>query len=263
MSAHLLILPFVAALQAPASAPLDTMADVGGYALHVVVHRGTHPLTVVLETGGGADLSAWSGVDAQIAAATGATVVAYERAGFGASGLGPLDLLPARQVDDLLRVLAAVDAPPERILVAHSYGALLALDHAHRHADGVVGVVLVDPMNPVFVELTGDFVHGTVPHIEAPANDRERAIKRLVDSFEHARAGAERAEPHVAVPVVVLSAGERWWGDEEADDAWRASHERLVAGWPQRRLVVVEGTRHDVPRARPDAIVDAVRSLME
>ena len=254
-----------AALQAQAipSAPLDTMIDVGGYRLHVVVHRGTAPVAVVLETGGGANLGAWDGVDARIAAETGATVIAYERAGFGASELGPLDLLPPRQVDDLVRALDALDAPARRIVVGHSYGALLALDHAHRHPEGVIGVVLVDPMNPAFVAMTGDFVYGTVPHIQSPANDIERAIKRLVDTFEHPRAAAEIAVERVSVPMVVISAGVPFWGEAAARVAWSESHARMVAGWPQRRLVIADGSGHQVPRDRPDTIVDAVRSLMD
>ena len=49
-------------LQAVASASLppavDTLLDVGGYRMHLVVHRGTRPLTLVLESGGGASLDA-------------------------------------------------------------------------------------------------------------------------------------------------------------------------------------------------------------
>ena len=74
--------------------PVDTLVDVGGYRVHVVVHRGTKPLTIIMESGGGASLTAWSGVDAQLAERTGATVVAYDRAGFGKSETGPWDLKP-------------------------------------------------------------------------------------------------------------------------------------------------------------------------
>ena len=57
-------------------APLDTLVDVGGYRMHLVVYRGTRPLTIVMESGGGAALAAWSGVEAKLAERTGATVVA-------------------------------------------------------------------------------------------------------------------------------------------------------------------------------------------
>src|SRR5215210_1300431 len=51
-----LLLPFAS----PVPLPLDTLVDVGGYQLHMVVYRGTQPLTIVMESGGGASLAAWS-----------------------------------------------------------------------------------------------------------------------------------------------------------------------------------------------------------
>ena len=260
----ILCFALVTALQAPATPqPVDTMVDVGGYRVHVVMHRGTQPITVVMESGGGATLQAWAGVDAQIAQATGATVVTYERAGFGASELGPLDLTPAQQIDQLDGLLDRLGVPTRRILVGHSYGGLMVLVHAQRHAEHVAGVVLVDGMNPIFLELTGDFVWGTVPQIASPANDGERALKRMVDTGPQAFAAAAEAEPLIAVPMVVISAGNAWWWEEHAVRAWRESHERLVAGWPQRRLVIAENSQHQVPRDRPDVVVAAIQSLID
>jgi pimeloyl-ACP methyl ester carboxylesterase len=63
----------------PLPAPLDTLVDVGGYHLHMVVYRGTWPVTIVMESGGGASLAAWSDVEVRLADRTGATVVAYDR----------------------------------------------------------------------------------------------------------------------------------------------------------------------------------------
>jgi hypothetical protein len=45
-------------LIAPQSPPVvhDTLLDVGGYAMHLVVHRGSQPVTVVMETVGATTL---------------------------------------------------------------------------------------------------------------------------------------------------------------------------------------------------------------
>ena len=75
---------FLLSLLDPQSPPAvhDTLIDVGGYAMHLVVHRGSQPVTVVMESGGGDDVRGWAGVDSALARRTGATVVAYDRAGF-------------------------------------------------------------------------------------------------------------------------------------------------------------------------------------
>ena len=46
----------------------DTLLDIAGYRMHLVIHRGTRPLTIVMESGGGASISAWARVDEQLAA---------------------------------------------------------------------------------------------------------------------------------------------------------------------------------------------------
>lgn len=243
---------------AASQVPADTLLVVNGHRLHLEVRRGTVPVTVVLEAGGAAEASSWARVPERIAERTGATVVAYDRAGLGSSELGPPDLTPGREVDQLREALDRLGVPRATILVGHSYGALLALDHAARHSGNVRGVVLVDPMNARFIEATGDFVESTVPDIENPATNREHVVVRMKRTFDELRARVADAEPRLEVPIVVVTAGEPWWGEAAIDSAWRASHEAIAAAAPDRSLVVARGSDHDVPGERPDVIVDAV-----
>ena len=147
----------IAGSHAPPAAqpePVDTMVSVGDHALHLMIRRGTRPVTIVLEAGGGAELGGWYDVPALLARETGATVVAYDRAGFGRSELGAPYMLPDQEIADLYCALETIAAPERTIHVGHSYGALFALLSAARFPDRVQGVVLVDPMNPRFVEKT-------------------------------------------------------------------------------------------------------------
>lgn len=239
----------------------DILIDVGGHALHLEVRGGTRRLTVVLEAGGVADVSSWATVPDSLARQTGATIVTYDRAGLGLSEMGPPDLTPDDEVRDLREALDQLGTPPPTILVATSYGAMLALLHAALYPDRIVGLVLVDPMNPLFVQATGDFVQSTAPHIAKPENDRERVVVRMMRTFSDLTARTAAIEPGLEIPMIVLTAGEPWWGDEEIDRAWRQSHE-VMAGRSDRELVVAEGSDHDVPEERPDLIVDAVKRLL-
>ena len=253
-------------LQAAASSGLtprvDTLLDVGGYRMHLVVHRGTRPLTLVMESGGGTSLDAWSGVEATLARRTGATVVAYDRAGFGKSELGAWDLTPRRQMAQLDAALGRLGTPRDRIVIGHSYGGVLATLQAHLFAGRVRGLVLVDPMNARFVAATGDFVYSTVPHIEHPANASDSATARLVRSFDGLVRDPDAGDTGLRVPIVVITAGEPVWKKAEIDRAWRASHEAIAQAGPGRRLLVADRSDHDVPEKRPDTIVEAVLSLI-
>jgi pimeloyl-ACP methyl ester carboxylesterase len=255
-----LLLPLaVSRPQAPA--PLDTLLDVGGYHLHMVVYRGTRALTIVMESGGGASLAAWSGVEAMLAERTGAGMVAYDRAGFGESGMGPADLTPRQQVRQLHEALERLGTAPDRILVGHSYGGLLALLHAHLYPGRVRGLALVDPMNARFVKATGDFVQSTVPQIKHPVSAKDTAIARMVRTFDALARDRAASDAGLALPIVVITAGKAWWKKADIDRAWRDSHRAIANAAPHRRLVVADGSDHDVPEMRPEVIVQAVRSL--
>ena len=256
-----LLLPLAGPLQSQ-PAPLDTLVDVGGYHLHMVVYRGTQPLTIVMESGGGASLAAWSGVEARLAERTGATVVAYDRAGFGESGTGPAELTPRQQIRQLHEALEGLRTAPDRIVVGHSYGGLLALLHAHLYPRRVRGIVLVDPMNARFVKATGDFVQSTVPHIEHPVSARDTAIARMVRTFDALARDRAASDAGLELPIVVVTAGTAWWKKADIDRAWRESHRAIASAGPHRRLVVADGSNHDIPEMRPEAIVQAVLSLI-
>ena len=255
-------------LQASASVPtpvaVDTMVDVGGYRVHCRIYRGTAPLTVFMETGGAATLASYGGLDSVLAQRTRATIIVYERAGFGDSEVGPLGLDPITQVKQSVIVLERLRAPSRRIVVGHSYGGLMAVVHADLFRDQVAGVVLVDPMNSRFVDATGDFVYSTVPHIAEPKIDRERAVARLVNTFDTLLNAERVAEPKIRAPMVVITSSRSMWNNREREDrAWRASHETIAAAAPKRRLVVAENSGHRIELDRPDTVIDAVVSLAE
>jgi pimeloyl-ACP methyl ester carboxylesterase len=240
------------------------MVDVGGYRVHCRIHRGTVPVTIVMETGGAATLASYAGLDSVLARRTRATVVAYERAGFGDSELGPLSLDPIAQVRQSADMLERIRVPSRRIVVGHSYGGLMAVVHADLYGDQIVGLVLADPMNSRFVDATGDFVYSTVPHITGPRSDRERATARLVNTFDTLLNAARVAEPKIRAPMVVITSTRSMWNNREREDrAWRASHEAIAAAAPRRRLIVAENSGHQIALDRPDTIIDAVVSIIE
>ncbi len=239
------------------------MVSVGGHKLHFVLHRGKVPVTILLEAGGGSDLTSWAAVPRLLAQQTGATVVAYDRAGLGGSELGPAESRPDDEIRQLRTALSHLKVPETTILVAHSYGAMLALLNAGRHPEQVAGLVLVDPMNSRFIKATGDFIFSTVPKIERPSNNREKTVVRMVATFPSLIEVVDRLEPGLRQPMVVITAGKPFWGKPDIDSAWRRSHEALAAAGQQRRLVVAEGSDHGVPEQRPEVIVVAVQELLK
>jgi pimeloyl-ACP methyl ester carboxylesterase len=139
--------------------PPGRLIDIGGFHLHVDV-RGRGSPAVVFEAGIAATSLSWGLVQPEIAELT--TTVTYDRAGLGWSDLARerRDLQQVvRELDELLKQLSARgDAQGPFIVVAHSYGCLVARMYQARNPSNVAGMVLVDPMaigewNPPSTEL--------------------------------------------------------------------------------------------------------------
>ena len=99
--------------------------------------------TIVLAHGLGSSTLEWWRVQERLSPH--ATVIAYDRAGFGFSDPGPLPRTTDAILADLRTALSVIEAPPPYILVAHSAGNFEMRLFAFRHPREVAGMVLVDP----------------------------------------------------------------------------------------------------------------------
>src|SRR5215469_6993110 len=111
------------------------------------VEAGSGSPAVVLEAALGEPASlAYAGVIPAVAQR--ARVIAYDRAGIGASD--PVSQITVMsQVSDLAAIAAAAGDGP-CILAGHSWGGLLVLLAAAQHPDLVAGLVLIDPADEIY-----------------------------------------------------------------------------------------------------------------
>ena len=122
--------------------PLGTMVDLGTHRVHVV-HKGpSSGPTVVIEQGAGEPWIFWWSIVERVAEF--ASVCTYDRAGIGASEAPPSAHTPLDSANELATLLERARIPGPYILVAHSYGGLIARLFARDHRPDVAGLVLVD-----------------------------------------------------------------------------------------------------------------------
>ena len=114
------------------------------YALRGIARRRGDPLVIVLA---GVTRSAleWSAVCRHIESE--ASVLLYERSGYGRSEESPNDPDSLTVVDELSRLLIAADLKPPYLIVGHSWGGILAREFIAAHPnEDIYGLVLVDPI---------------------------------------------------------------------------------------------------------------------
>ncbi len=125
--------------------PPGRLIEVGSHRLHIHCAGKGGP-TVVLEAGGYGAWLQWAWVQPGVAQF--ARACAYDRAGLGWSDPAPGPRTASVEAEELRALLTNGHEPGPYVLVASSYGALVARAFAARYADRVAGMVLVDPAHP-------------------------------------------------------------------------------------------------------------------
>jgi pimeloyl-ACP methyl ester carboxylesterase len=219
------------------------------------VEAGAGERAVVLEAGLNNGAASWERVMPLVAPHV--RVVAYDRAGLGGSAPAPGLVTIDRQIDDLASVITGLGAGP-CVLAGHSWGGVLVQLLAFRRPELAAGLVLVDPGHeemdralPLSIQWGWRMARAFFPdelREDAPAT--VAAVREL-------RAAA-RAFPDV--PVVVMSAARGFPRRFRAH--WTRLQAELAAAAPQGRHVIVDGTGHDIPGNRPDAVADTILEIV-
>ncbi|MFO0762511.1 MAG: alpha/beta hydrolase [Byssovorax sp.] len=271
------------------------LIDIGGRRLQIDA-RGRGAPAVVLEAG--LDLAgslAWSRVHAALAETT--RVIAYSRAGVMWSDPPDGPKRGAAIADDLHALLQAAGERPPFVLVGHSMGGPLVTIYTQRFPGEVAGLVLVDPSHPDQVRrlaavgapprpppsrrqklaaalpwaglsrwilppstlpdlLPADAIAAVRAHESTSFN----AVLAESTAFEAILAEAGALRDFGARPLRVLSA-ERPAGRAVAEkQAMHAEQSRWSSRGEHR---VVEGAGHVIQLDRPEAVIAAVRAVVE
>ncbi|MEY3320961.1 MAG: hypothetical protein RLZZ417_544 [Bacteroidota bacterium] len=108
---------------------------------------------IVFENGMGVDLGSWNKVIDQIAAF--APVIAYDRAGIGASDNDFIMPTIHKVAENLHDILKKLNVPPPYILVGHSLGGVYIRGFSGIYPEEIAGLVFVDPAD--FTETKKDW----------------------------------------------------------------------------------------------------------
>jgi pimeloyl-ACP methyl ester carboxylesterase len=112
--------------------------------LHAYSEGESEP-TIILESGIAASSLNWRGVQSELAQFT--RVISYDRAGFGWSDAAGTPRTIDNLVSELEKMLDSLEICGPLILVAHSFGSLIARAYCYRNPDRVAGLLLLDPID--------------------------------------------------------------------------------------------------------------------
>ena len=168
--------PLAEAADAKAYPPPGQLVDVGGYRLHINCTGSGSP-TVVIVAGLGDWSTTWGGVvQPEVAKTT--RVCTYDRSGLGWSEPASFPQDAAEFAKELHALLKNANVPGPYVMVGHSLGGFIVRIFVHDYASEVVGVVLIDSMNPKQV---------TQPPTQSKSPSRPFSFQALLARFGIAR----------------------------------------------------------------------------
>lgn len=265
----------------PTAADLEAgaLVDIGGRRLFITCRNlGAPGPAVLFEAGLAGDHTSWDQVLPQAAGL--ARACSYDRAGLGRSDAGPTPRDGAAAAADLTALLRAAQVPGPYIVVAHSFGGLIARRFAADNPDSIAGMVLVDAVH----EDWWPRALAILPPAAASDSARLQSFRRFLsdevaDPARNAEgidipataAQARAAAPLGARPLIVLTSGvfdviaPGLPPDVEARLRTLFQQElpqALVALSQDSTQIVVPDSGHNIPAQRPDMVVLAIQAVL-
>jgi 3-oxoadipate enol-lactonase len=250
---------------------VETLVQVGKYRLNFQVIEGGS-LTILLEAGGGMDSREWNRIAPELAHKTGATIVSYDRAGFGKSDLPETPHDMREEVDWLWQGLQKLGLDKELILVGHSFGGWMIRLFSSEHPDVVRGMVFVDPFTNEIVDLLGvEYLDnqpllGKIPfdtsHPEKFTKFQRAVVRMVGDGLAPKMEIMRKTSVPSDIPVVVITSGRPFLPKIEEQEAWRKSQEQFTASIKRATLIIAEKSGHMIPGTQPDLIIEAVMDVI-
>jgi len=250
----------------------ENMIDVGGRKLDCCVYGSGSP-TVVLVSGLEAPQAYWNSVIPDLAAKT--TVVTYDRAGVGKSEIVDLPAHGEQSAKDLQILLAKLGVPRPYILVGHSYGGNVVRLFASMYPEDMGGLILEDTQHEDVLDEMRKIIEGKdleafdqlmADRFSTPENPKTEA-----DYRNRTREQLRKSKPLPRIPFVVLSSAGRakamqpLFSDAAIEKMEKSDgdlNNKLAALIPGGRLIVVEGTGHNIHLDKPEALITPVVEMI-
>lgn len=262
-----------ASVSASAIAQTHTRVSVGDHSLDVV-RSGSGSPALIFETGLADSLDTWLPMLHTMSEFT--TVIAYSRAGFGRSDPGPNDHSVPRAAADLHALLHKLPIKPPFILVARSYGSLVARLYTSLYPNDVAGIVLVDGTHEQQVSRFGtldrtyprafrayfDSVLATMPDGPAAAETRE-TVKIQVEG------AVPGLKPLPDIPMAVLTSMKSDEsspyvnGTARGHEVWRALHDEWFRRSRDAIHVETSHSGHGIQDDEPALVEMAIRFVLD
>ena len=240
--------------------------DVGGHSLYIEC-RGTDGPVMLLETGSGSPGATWLRSEFITLLDDRYRRCIYDRTNLGQSddAEGPRTSVTAAR--ELHALLEAAELPGPYVLVGRSFGGYNVRLFTSMYPGDVSALVLVETLTP-------EFHAGMETLLDQVQWASETSFNTIVEyPLDIMASGPLVADAELpAVPLLVIAATESHTGDQTWPAGWPAAalnalwmdgQRALAPSVPGGRLVVFEGSHHNLFFSEPRRLADEINAFLE
>lgn len=245
----------------PAPEIIDTMLFFSNHQIHFRIYKG-NGIPILFENGAGDDCSVWDTILLPIAKITGATLITYDRAGFGSSSIDTTEAESSKHgvlsgLKDLENSLKALGYNQDIMLVSHSYGGYYTSLYSAKHPDLVKSIVLID-VNHNFYENTAEQ--------EIKEHQKETLeLKKKNIAFYYLAVNLPETSKLMStisipknIPIVDFIDGISFHETKEKTERWIECHKKFVESHPKSIGITAIGCEHYIWFDNPSLVISLI-----
>lgn len=243
------------------SQTIDTLVDVGNHKLHFNIIKGKG-IPILFEAGGGNDGTVWNSILKPIADITGATIITYDREGFGKSTVNTSETEVFKHgmlnsILDLETALKKLGYNKQIMLVSHSYGGYFTTLYSVRNPNFVKSIVLID-VNHNFMD---KFVESDLKKQELLIPEWKKnnlGIYYMATNIRETVKMMNEISIPKNIPVVDLVSGIQSFKETEKIEYWKECHKKFVESHPKSIGITAFECGHGIWIDNPSLVITTI-----
>jgi pimeloyl-ACP methyl ester carboxylesterase len=236
---------------------IDTLINVGKYKLHFNIVNGKG-IPILFESGAGNGGSIWDTLLKPLHDSLGATLINYDREGFGKSEIDTTDLNIITEIEGLEIALRKLGFVNKYFLVAHSLGGNYAMAFTQRNSKKVVGGVFIDIVSPCFM------TEVRAKQISNIYRDSLEVIKKeslgfyyLVQNYEYTSKIMREASQSLKIPLTIICSDTPPFQGVDSI-TWKKCMKTFASGFSNRRYLLAKNCGHYIFIDNPSLVIDEI-----
>ena len=239
---------------------IDTLINVGNYKLHFKILEGKET-PILFESGGGLDASQWDSISTVLHQKLNATIITYDRQGFGLSGLDTAAYHIQNEAKGLTFALQKLGyAHQDLLLVSHSLGAFYSTLFASNHPTSVKGMIMLDPRISSYADIR--FARKVFKNLNrSNFGKNELGLYYVLAQMEQNSSFIRKKVIPSNIPVLVVMAEKGPFDNQVDNDRFQEAQRQFIKKREKGSLILAKGSSHNIPQDQPELVISEIENF--